>query len=90
MGEGMPMFDYYITFRSVTYAQRAQRLLAEEHIQNAMMRAPKAMSVKGCGYALRIRASAAAHAAAVLQNGGVPYSAVYRMRADGTAETVAL
>lgn len=84
------MFDYYFTFRSVTYAQRAQQLLTGAHISSAMMRAPKAMSSKGCGYALRIRASAAAHAADVLQNGGVPYSAVYRMRPDGTAETVAL
>ncbi len=84
------MFDYYVTFRSVTFAQRAQQLLTGAHIQSSMMRAPKAMSRKGCGYALRIRASAAAHAAAVLQSGGVPYSAVYRLHPDGTAEAVML
>lgn len=84
------MLDCYFTFRSVTYAQRAQRVLASEDIPSELRRAPKNMSVKGCGYALRVRSEKAARAAAALQNGGAAYNAVYRMRPDGTAEAVRL
>ena len=84
------MLDYYFTFRSVTFAQRAQRVLASADIASELRRAPKNMSVKGCGYALRIRAANAGRAAEVLKSGGVSYSAVYRMRPDGTAEAVQL
>ena len=83
------MFDYYYTFRSITFAQRAQQILANARVPSAILRAPKSMSSKGCGYALKLRPGDAAKAAAVLRNAGAPYSGVYRVRPDGTAEAVA-
>ena len=84
------MFDYYFTFRSITFAQRGQQVLANARIPCAILRAPKSMSAKGCGYALKLRPADAAKAAAVLRNTGVPFSAVYRVRPDGTAEAVSI
>lgn len=80
------MFDYYYTFRSITFAQRAQQILANARIPCALLRAPKSMSAKGCGYALKLRPRDTAGAAALLRNAGVPISGVYRVRPDGSAE----
>lgn len=52
--EGMHMKFYYITFRSVTYAQRGERLLDGAGYHCALQRTPRWMEEQGCGYALRI------------------------------------
>ncbi len=84
------MLDYYLTFRSITFAQRAQLALAGARVPGMLLRAPKSMSAKGCGYAVKLRPADAAKAAAILRNAGVPYSAVYRVRPDGSAEAVSI
>ena len=42
----------YITFRSVTLAQRAEAILKREGYQCYLQRAPKWMGQRGCSYAL--------------------------------------
>ena len=43
---------YYITFRSVTFAQRAEKLLNQKGFRVSLMRTPRWMEEQGCGYAL--------------------------------------
>ena len=53
--EVLVMKIYYITFRSVTFAQRGEQLLQKSGIRAALLRTPKWMESQGCGYSLRIR-----------------------------------
>ena len=48
---------YYITFRSVTYAQRGEKLLNHHNIRCTLQRTPRWMEEQGCGYSLRVRYS---------------------------------
>ena len=52
------MKHYLIMCRSVTSAQRAARLLENALIRAAAVKAPKALTRSGCGYAVRVRAEA--------------------------------
>lgn len=52
------MKQIWISFRSLTYAQRAVRLLERRGISAALARLPQGVSKKGCGYALILRGRA--------------------------------
>jgi len=65
------MNGYYFTFRSVTAAQRGQRLLSSAGIPSTMQRTPATLSVHGCGYCLRVASQWAEASAKVLRGGGV-------------------
>ena len=43
-----------LIFTSVTYALKAQRLLAEHRIHSSLTRSPAVTAVRGCGYGLRL------------------------------------
>ena len=45
---------YFITFRSVTFAQRAEKLLNQRSVRVSLMRTPRWMEEQGCGYALKL------------------------------------
>ena len=45
---------YLIMCRTLTYAQRAERLLNENGISSAIVKAPQSLRTGGCGYALGI------------------------------------
>lgn len=49
------MTQYWISFRSITHAQRAVRLLERDGITATASRAPQGLNPKGCGYAVVIR-----------------------------------
>ncbi len=61
---------FYITFRSITYAQRAQNHLDRLGIRTYLLRTPRSMAKNGCGYCLR---TAEAGSAARLREAGLPY-----------------
>ena len=46
---------FIITFRSVTFAQRGERLLNRNNHRCVLQRTPKWMEQQGCGYSLRIK-----------------------------------
>ena len=48
------MNDYYVTFRSLTSAQRASFEASKHGIRAELIRTPKSLSSTGCGYALRV------------------------------------
>ena len=67
----------YVTFRSVTHAQRGEKLLRSEGTRCALMRTPRWMEVRGCGYALRLRWEDTERAVALLRQKNIPMQKVY-------------
>ena len=81
---------YYITFRSVTYAQQGEHLLKGNGVRCSIQRTPRWMEEQGCGYALRVWASGIEPAVALLTERQIPLRRVYLQRQDGLLEEVAL
>lgn len=79
---------YFITFRSVTYAQQGERLLKGSGFRCALQRTPRWMEEQGCGYALKIRAAEIEPAAALLNERQIPIRKVYLQKPDGQLEEV--
>ena len=77
---------YYITFRSVTYAQRGEKVLTEAGVRCTLLRTPKWMEVQGCGYSLRLWTDEVGHGVGLLRRAGVPFRRVYIQLPDGTLE----
>ena len=80
------MHFYYITFRSVTYAQRGERILQKEGIRCILLRTPRWMEEQGCGYCLRLWADGVQPALRLLQGQQIPYRKVYIQGRDGQLE----
>lgn len=84
------MKNYLITFRSVTFAQRGERLLQKNGIQCTLLRTPKWMEAQGCGYSLRIWAEHVETGVALLRKGNIPLRKVYIQTGEGTLEEYAV
>ena len=84
------MSYYYITFRSVTYAQRGERVLQAGKIRCTLQRTPRWMEEQGCGYCLRLWTKELAPAAELLAREGVPFRKLYIQKAQGQLEEVTL
>lgn len=78
------MKNHYITFRSVTYAQKGERLLKRAGINCFLRRTPKVLANRQCGYSLQIRADDAHQAVELLQKAQVLFGKVYAMDDDGS------
>ena len=77
---------YYITFRSVTYAQRGEKTLTAEGIRCTLLRTPRWMEEQGCGYCLRLWTDNPAAAVELLRRHKIPMRKVYAQRSDGQLE----
>ena len=77
---------HFITFRSVTPAQRGQRILQQAGITCALLRTPRWMEERGCGYCLRLRPEDTQRAVALLRQGKLGFSKVYASTEGGTEE----
>ena len=67
----------FITFRSITPAQRGQRVLRSIGIEASLQRTPGYIQERGCGYCLRVDAERTVEAVNALQRAGLVYSKVY-------------
>ena len=74
------MDECYITFRSVTYAQKGERVLERSSIRCRLQRTPKWMEQQGCGYCIRLAESAVYRAVELLRRSQVPLRRVYVYR----------
>ena len=79
-----------ITFRSVTPAQRGERVLHREGIECTLSRTPKWMEQQGCGYSLRVQMNRAADAAQLLRRENVEFRKIYLLRENGKGEELSL
>ena len=80
------MKTYFITFRSITFAQRGERLLRQGGVDCVLQRTPKWMEQRGCGYSLRLWTDQVYPVLEILQAGKVPLGKVYRQGAGGQME----
>lgn len=78
--------EWLITFRSVTFAQRGEKVLRSRGIQCAMQRTPKKLTERGCGYCLRLRGVDALKAVEILHQEKLSYEKVYAINEDGSTE----
>jgi len=84
------MSKYFITFRSVTYAQRGEAALHSAGIRCVLGRAPRDMEERGCGYRLSLGGESVARALETLRAKQVPFRKVYVRWENGNAEEVVL
>lgn len=84
------MTSYFVTFRSVTYAQRGERLLRGAGVGCAMQRTPRMLEERGCGYSLTLRAGEVSRALSLLRQGNVPFRKVYFRDGEGNLREVEL
>ena len=81
---------YVITFRSVTFAQRAEKLLSHQGQRASLMRTPRWMEEQGCGYALKLWTNQIVSAVSLLRESRIQLRKVYVQREDGEMEEVKL
>ena len=74
---------YFITFRSVTYAQRAEKLLNQRGYRVSLMRTPRWMEEQGCGYCLGMKEADIRQAVELLRKMEIPMRKVYVRQEDG-------
>ena len=77
---------HFITFRSVTPAQRGQRLLQQAGMDPLLQRTPRWMEERGCGYCLRLRPEDTARAVALFRQAGLSFSKIYADKEHGVEE----
>ena len=77
---------YYVTFRSVTHGQRGEKLLQSQGIRCALVRTPRWMEARGCGYSLRMRTDDIPGILGLLRQKNIPMQKVYIQRGEGDLE----
>jgi len=80
----------FITFRSVTIAQRGERVLSGAGIRCSVQRTPRWMEEQGCGYCLRLQSGSIRQALDILGRNQLKWRKVYTQREDGILEELAL
>lgn len=78
----------YITFRSITPAQRGQRVLQQNGVTCTLQRTDRIMEQRGCGYNLRLRAENRNMAVQLLRDSEIPYSRIYQDGENGLEELI--
>ena len=79
-----------ITFRSVTPAQRAERVCGEKGIVCTLQRTPRWMQEQGCGYSLKLPFKNAYQAARLLGENEIAYRKIYLQKDSGKWEELTL
>lgn len=81
---------YFITFRSVTLAQRGEQVLRRGGIRCNLQRTPRWMEEQGCGYCLRLGPQDAGKAVMLLRQNRIQFRKIYAQKDGGNVEEVAL
>ena len=80
------MKSYLFTFRSVTFAQKGERVLKRAGIDCFIRRTPKALTDRECSYCLQLHPWEPEQALVLLKKGQVPFGKVYGVAYDGSFE----
>ncbi len=78
----------FITFPSLTAAQKAESLLRKSGIVCNVQRTPRYMQEQGCGYGLRIESQGLWDGISVLADHDIAYKRVYLQRKNGRMEEI--
>ena len=82
------MSEYYITFQSLTAAQRAAFALTKEGISAQLIRTPKQVSAYGCSYAIRIPADAKHRTELVFFQNQIVWERIFSVTKDWAVQEV--
>lgn len=80
------MEQYMILARSVTYAQRMQKLLGQAGIRCQISRAPRELTDLGCAYILRLDAKDVAQALVIFRREGLDSLRLFVSSGNGYQE----
>lgn len=78
------MTHYFLSCRSLTYAQRTQRALEHAGITAQLIRSPVSISEEGCGYLVKTAAQRLPQALEALRAASLAPLHVYSLDTDGT------
>lgn len=84
------MGEYLITFRSITYAQRGERILQDENLRCYISRTPRHLSEQGCGYCIHLFTRDIGSAVQALRLQELPLRKVFRKRPEGLLEEISV
>ncbi len=82
------MESYIIMCRSITYAQKAARLLERANIGAFLVKAPQGVTPEGCSYGLKVTPRNKRRALEIMHRAGIRSGRVYRIKSDGSAVEV--
>ena len=80
------MKTFFLTFRSITQAQRAERAFAKAGMSGGMRRPPRWMEVRGCGYGVEVKCPDLYAGLEVLRWEKIPIRKSYLLHAEGVTE----
>ena len=80
------MKTFFLTFRSITQAQRAERAFTKEGMGVTLRRTPRWMEERGCGYGVEVKCPDLRTALGVLRREKIPFRKSYLLHADGMVE----
>ncbi len=80
------MKTFFITFRSITTAQRAERVFYRAGYSCTLRRTPRWMEERGCGYGVEVKVPELNMGLAVLQREKLPFRKSYLLHGDGLVE----
>lgn len=83
------MFYYLLTARSLTYAQKSMRILTRYGVTAVLVRTPREISDRGCGYSVKVSEKYLYRSVEKLRENKIPPIGVFKIINDGY-ERVAL
>lgn len=83
------MKSFFLTFRSITQAQRAERAYARAGMGVVLRRTPRWMEERGCGYGVEVKCPDLRTGLEVLRQEKIPFRKSYLLHGDGVVEELA-
>ena len=80
------MKTFFLTFRSITQAHRAERAFGRAGMSCILRRTPRWMEERGCGYGVEIKCAGLREGLAVLRQEKIPFRKSYLLHGDGLVE----
>lgn len=84
------MLHYIIVCRSLTYAQRTERVLERVGVTATLMRLPKSLSTEGCGYGVKVAERSLPLSLQTLNRNELSPRKVFLAGGDGAYQEVAV
>ena len=82
------MKSFFLTFRSITQAQRAERAYSRAGMGCTLRRTPRWMEERGCGYGVEVKCPDLKIGLEVLHREKIPFRKSYLLHADGVVEEI--
>ena len=80
------MKSFFITFRSVTHAQRGEQVMKTGGYKCRLRRTPRWMEERGCGYGVEVTAFSLNDALGLLKDQQIPWRKTWLLHGSGEVE----